>query len=89
MSHAELFPIDAVICLGAAQMGEQTMAQLANRNRSLVSPVLEQLGRRSVADQVKGAICQRERWPLCEELNFCERDQPTPRAGAEGRPPNP
>ena len=70
MGYAQLFPVDSVIGLGAAQMGKQTMAQLANRNRSLVSPVLKQLGRRSIADKVKSAIGQCKRWPLRERTEL-------------------
>src|SRR5256885_11515071 len=46
------------------------MAQFADRNGRLISPMLEQLRRRRVSQQEKGVAYKREGWTAVEEANF-------------------
>src|SRR5262249_51210155 len=72
MCHAKLFPIDAMIRLSLSQMHQELMTQLSDRDRGLAGPMLQQLGRRRIAQQIECIASECQRWKMAEKLNLCE-----------------
>ena len=73
MRHAQFLPIQSVARLRAAQMREQTVAELAHRNGRAILPQFEHGSRRRIAQQVKRILRERERRLAGKEMDVRQR----------------